>query len=68
MAETTVQEREVTIAEAAELEGISRQRIHKMIKEGKLGGCRQSGNVWLVTYPLQRIGTAQGSQEDEGAE
>lgn len=38
---------EVTIAEASDMLGISRQRVHKLIQSGALRA-RQSGSTWLI--------------------
>lgn len=37
----------VTIAEASDMLGISRQRVHKLIQSGALRA-RQSGSTWLI--------------------
>ena len=37
----------VTIAEASDMLGISRQRVHKLIQSGLLRA-RQSGSTWLI--------------------
>ena len=38
-----------TITEAAEILGVSRQRVHKMLQDGKLEGYKR-GNSWFVYY------------------
>ena len=47
-----------TVAEAAKHFGLTRQRIHILMRRGALGECRRveapRGPVWLIPYPFQR--------------
>ena len=47
-----------TVAEAARWFGLSRQRIHQLIKTGSLGETRRfetpRGPVWMIRQPFER--------------
>ena len=47
-----------TVSEAAEHFQVTRQAIHKNMKNGSLGDCKlvdmPRGKVWLIPYPFQR--------------
>ena len=55
-----------TVKEAADHFGITRQRVHQLIKKGFLGETKKvdtpRGSVWLVQYPFRRFPTASGGQ------
>jgi hypothetical protein len=47
-----------TVRDAAEHFGISRQRVHQLLKKGALGECKSvntpRGIVWLIEKPFRR--------------
>lgn len=51
-----------TVQEASQHYGVTRQRIHQLMRRGALGRCRKfdgpGGVAWLIPYPFQRIQVA----------
>ena len=56
-----------TVNEAAEHWGLSRQRIHQLIKKGTLGETKKvatpRGSIWYLEYPFRR-NTSQRTEKD----
>jgi len=57
-----------TVAEAAREYGVTRQRIHQLIKKGSLGETRLMGTprgaVWMIRWPFVRTSRAAGYHRD----
>ena len=60
----TMTKRWGTVREAVDHFGISRQRVHKLIKKGALGDTKlietPRGPVWLIEMPFQRKALVSG--------
>jgi len=58
-----------TVAEAAREFGVTRQRVHQLMKKGVLGETRQMstprGSVWMIRWPIQRISRPSGRHREE---
>jgi len=58
-----------TVTEAAQEIGVTRARIHQLIRAGGLGETRQfstpRGMVWLIRRPLQRTSRPSGYHRAE---
>ena len=58
-----------TVAEAAREYGVTRQRIHQLIRKGSLGETRlmgtPRGDVWLIRWPFVRTSRAAGYHRDD---
>jgi len=44
-----------TVKEASRHYGVTRAYIHRLIKKGRLGECRQHEALWLIPYPFPAI-------------
>lgn len=48
-----------SVRDCADDLGITRQRVHQLIKQGKLGKCKKveltpRHSVWMIPYPFER--------------
>ena len=57
-----------TVAEAAREIGVTRQRVHQLIRKGGLGETRQfstpRGAVWMIRRPIRRTSRPSGYHRD----
>ena len=57
-----------TVAEAVEEYGVTRQRIHQLMRKGALGETRlmatPRGPVWMIRWPFVRTARAAGYHRD----
>ena len=58
-----------TVAEAAREIGVSRQRVHQLMKKGFLGETRKfstpRGAVWMIRWPIERTPNRSGFHRTE---
>ena len=59
-----VDERMLTVNEAAEILGLDRSSICRMCRNGQLIGAKKFGHVWMVPHPIRRKGYTSVCIED----